>query len=114
MFERIFLAAVVLDMRRTGRHDSRFEDALARFQNLVRSQCGLGGGIQRDEVPSAAQVLAMCQRICEIGLVSATTARKSTSRCIAGDRFPVLGLNVQLDDIGFALRDCKLTGRLFS
>lgn len=101
-FERIMLAAVVLQIRSSGREEIHYTDVVRRFESLCRTR----GGVQSQH-PKGMEIKALCRRLAASGLL------EMELRSIDYEWEPKVRLNVLMDDVVFALADDPVTRNLF-
>jgi origin recognition complex subunit 1 len=101
-FERIMLAAVVLQIRSSGIEEIFYDDVVRRFESLCRTR----GGVQSQH-PKCMEIKALCRRLAASGLLG------MEKRSIDYEWQPKVRLNVLMDDVVFALADDPVTRNLF-
>ncbi len=102
LFERLLLAAVVLQIRGSGLDEVMYDDVIRRFEGLCRTRGGT-----RSQHPSRASTKLICRRLASSGLIVLD------QRSMDWDWQPRIRLNVLPDDIVYALSDDNTTRSLF-
>jgi len=88
--EKVWLVATVAQFQATGLDFAAFEDIVPRFATLCSTVCGLSA-------PSMDESLGICERLASSRLLLLEST--PTERC------PIVRLNVQQDDVSYALRE---------
>lgn len=96
-YEKAFMAAVYMQLRATGVGDTPFDRVFTRFEGICRTKL--------HDSPSRTEALTVCNRLGDVGLLDVEAVRD--------ERYPVVGLTVQEDDIKVALSDDPHLASLF-
>jgi len=102
LFERLLLAAVVLQIRGSGLDEVMYDDVMRRFEGLCRTR---GGAVS--EHPSRHLTKTLTRRLASLGLI--VLDKRSTD----WDWQPKIRLNVLPDDVVYALSGDNTTRSLF-
>lgn len=97
-WERLFLTALVLQLRATHRDDAPLRDVVRRFLTLLR--------VHRNELATLEEGMEVARRLGDVHLCLLEEDRL--------ERFPDVRLNVQLDDVVFALREDDVCAKLLA
>ena len=101
-FERLMLAAVVLQIRSSGREELIYDDVVRRFESICRTRGGAPS-----QHPVGMEIKALVRRLAASGLLALEL------RTLDWEWQPKVRLNILMDDVVFALADDKDTRNLF-